>query len=632
MRVILISLIVAAIAILVLVIVVYWRQNCVFRVEHFKKKKKSKNKKIAMDKDDPNFELDIDGIMDEVDKAREEAEEGGKDENDPDPEDNEDKEEGEEDDPDPPPEDDDFGNEGMGGPGYENVYAQPHTNNSRLDIGLVKFAPVKPPVTLQEIQKTKETVAAQPDYFIKDLLHFAFDEPFASKRMICVIPDQPKHFYVISLKGETNSSAAVVGPSSLNVIAPGLQPVFVHNMKLVEENANYDDAIVDVRYIIFYDKPVGHRFFTWLNNYTKTSFNFVNYLHMVDSKVSMLMKFPYFNISTVDVKQYVPSQTLREQYIHTIKVDTCVYSNKEFKQSFYGVYDRFHGNKKYQVYFELFFPYYTQILRNRLEIDGSTKLKEPFQEPVKIEINHPIPSLEVTTIIRKVFKEGIALVQHLSQELNVSKGDRILLTNQEHRSKDGEYYIVDIWHDKAHLQTRKLVKSANIEMINVTTVKIPSDDIQIELFPNDLVFIKAIDRAGVFTRAGDTHHYFSVLDDVLAAEHLYKCVTNPELVRKPACISEYDSDGMKKAAGADIWDRPCLYDEECPFFKKGQLSRYRGGCDLESGYCEMPVGYTNVGYRHYFRNDMSKEDSSSRTTIRFLGDIFEYPNTIETSE
>ena len=53
-----------------------------------------------------------------------------------------------------------------------------------------------------------------------------------------------------------------------------------------------------------------------------------------------------------------------------------------------------------------------------------------------------------------------------------------------------------------------------------------------------------------------------------------------------------------------IWDRPCLKDDECPFYQANKnYPNNRGGCvkDPESGtgFCELPVGMNLIGYRRY---------------------------------
>ena len=61
---------------------------------------------------------------------------------------------------------------------------------------------------------------------------------------------------------------------------------------------------------------------------------------------------------------------------------------------------------------------------------------------------------------------------------------------------------------------------------------------------------------------------------------------------KDTCIS-YTEDG-----GVGIWDTPCKYNEECPFYKKNMnYPNSRGGCN--NGFCEMPVNIKLLGYKEY---------------------------------
>ena len=68
---------------------------------------------------------------------------------------------------------------------------------------------------------------------------------------------------------------------------------------------------------------------------------------------------------------------------------------------------------------------------------------------------------------------------------------------------------------------------------------------------------------------------------------------------KDTCIS-YTPEG-----GVGIWDAPCKYNEECPFYKKnGNYPNSRGGCI--GGYCEMPVNVALLGFKEYNEADISR--------------------------
>lgn len=65
---------------------------------------------------------------------------------------------------------------------------------------------------------------------------------------------------------------------------------------------------------------------------------------------------------------------------------------------------------------------------------------------------------------------------------------------------------------------------------------------------------------------------------------------------KLECIS-YD----KENDVVGVWDQPCSYHEECPFYKKNKnYPNDRGGC--KKGFCEMPVNVNLLGFKNKGNN------------------------------
>jgi len=59
------------------------------------------------------------------------------------------------------------------------------------------------------------------------------------------------------------------------------------------------------------------------------------------------------------------------------------------------------------------------------------------------------------------------------------------------------------------------------------------------------------------------------------------------------CISPNEYDDT-----VGIHDSPCVYNEDCPFYKKNSnYPNTRGGC--KNGYCEMPINMALIGYKEY---------------------------------
>ena len=98
---------------------------------------------------------------------------------------------------------------------------------------------------------------------------------------------------------------------------------------------------------------------------------------------------------------------------------------------------------------------------------------------------------------------------------------------------------------------------------------------------------------------------------------------------KNECISVSKNDNT-----IGIYDSPCLYDEDCPFYKKNNnYPNKRGGC--KKGYCEMPVNINLLGYKEYLDSNKAvcyncKKDNCSGIECNMCceeqNDSEKYPN------
>ena len=78
----------------------------------------------------------------------------------------------------------------------------------------------------------------------------------------------------------------------------------------------------------------------------------------------------------------------------------------------------------------------------------------------------------------------------------------------------------------------------------------------------------------------------------------YGCYGNSEITGKFECDSYYNIDGTPKTYYS-LWDKRCVADEECPYYKANtKYPNTRGGC-IDGGFCEFPVGVKRLGYTKY---------------------------------
>jgi hypothetical protein len=81
----------------------------------------------------------------------------------------------------------------------------------------------------------------------------------------------------------------------------------------------------------------------------------------------------------------------------------------------------------------------------------------------------------------------------------------------------------------------------------------------------------------------------------------YRCYGEVTLDSKALCESPFDPSGEPKVKRT-VWDRPCVKDEDCPFYRANtNYNNNRGGC-LRGGVCEMPVGVLRTAFRQFDDN------------------------------
>jgi hypothetical protein len=89
-----------------------------------------------------------------------------------------------------------------------------------------------------------------------------------------------------------------------------------------------------------------------------------------------------------------------------------------------------------------------------------------------------------------------------------------------------------------------------------------------------------------------------ILDNLNATlDTRWQCYGKTEHQTKEVCEKQkYTKEGIKLPK--KVWDKPCVSNRECPFFKANtNYENSRGGCI--QGYCEMPLGVERKGFTLY---------------------------------
>lgn len=583
-----------------------------------------------------NNEVDIDKIIENVFEATEDVGEPN-----------------EGDEPDPEDEADYLTPPGEGGPGDTSADDDAPIASGPIEPGgnpktNRNYRRVKPQRKINKVKRTKKGLPGkkqQPkDYVVSDLLEFALVEKSSKKRLICVLPDTVKSLYIIRFNTSV-STALLIGAKSEKTVFPEMLPKDVSNVIIFDEDEDtYDKIIKDVKYVIFYGNARRDPFWKWLNT-KRMRFTFVDYIGVSadrEAKSAVLTRYPYFYVNTTDVNTFLPGHTFANRFVATLNVPVALYSVKPFKDEFMTLYDRYSKSIEYQLFYELFFDYYPEILSKRLGVEKSINLKmaglrETFEasKPSRVHflVDKRLKSIDVLSTIRSSFKEVKVSYSELARQVlraRIKRLDVISIKNQEHRSLEGKFYVVhidelaDIVLLQSKILLKNLVKYTQLDSNGKLVAGGYDKTFTGLMMPYDKVFFKQLDKPGVYlsTNPARRLHFFQIYDDTIELDMEYKCITDSKLQLKEACLSEYDPLGNLKPMGADVWDRPCAYDEECPFFRRGKYDKYRGGCN--DGYCEMPLGFTLIGYRNYAVNENMLHVQDGE--VRFPGDMFGQKN------
>tara|TARA_Y100000389_G_scaffold195238_1_gene226369 strand:+ start:12063 stop:13478 length:1416 start_codon:yes stop_codon:yes gene_type:complete len=109
-----------------------------------------------------------------------------------------------------------------------------------------------------------------------------------------------------------------------------------------------------------------------------------------------------------------------------------------------------------------------------------------------------------------------------------------------------------------------------------------------------LPYLKEIDSKKDHPLYGKNYKY--ILDNS------YKCIGHPYVRSKSEC---------EKVNG--IWDKPCIKDTECPFYKKNQnYENEFGGCN--NGLCEMPLNVQRIGFTNFTSKPICHNDPYDNPT------------------
>jgi hypothetical protein len=166
------------------------------------------------------------------------------------------------------------------------------------------------------------------------------------------------------------------------------------------------------------------------------------------------------------------------------------------------------------------------------------------------------------------------------------------------------YNTVKYYYDKSIESKNKSNESNSlndIDSLYISTEKSLLPIMSYAIISSVENFITRLEMPGDYLEAGKESYYTSDKKQEGAGGGTggyYGCYGNGEIKGKFECDSYYNIDGTPKTYYS-LWDKRCVADDECPYYKANtKYPNTRGGC-IEGGFCEFPVGVKRLGYTKY---------------------------------
>lgn len=346
-----------------------------------------------------------------------------------------------------------------------------------------------------------------------------------------------------------------------------------------------------------------------------TGISMVDYGELLDVH-KLGVSLPYAKVTARDMRMLMPTKSQFSKIMKVVTFDTLVYSKEDPSQTP-------DANLKASLVKQQFLSKIESAQERRETVLAGNFYEKQGFNVAELKQTHegfsngPMKSTPVTLTppenikgklvksVRNIFNE-FHLESNRVQGVELNVGDKIILNHQMSSIENGNYFV-------ASLQPLVLKTAINVDAwtgskivdkndkANTYTITVPRSTFELpETFEilQMPVYIKEMDMPGFITEANGKTVTIVVKDDLVALQGEYKCVTDERAMTQAACESMYDVQGNAKTHGKDIWDRPCKWDNECPFWTFSKTaSAYRGGCN--NGFCELPVNVKRKGYRKY---------------------------------
>ena len=356
----------------------------------------------------------------------------------------------------------------------------------------------------------------------------------------------------------------------------------------------------DVYCMMFLDKPVE----PFIHELDRIAFTVVDYENVPRDKLSFFL--PFVKFKGIDMRLLLPRKDSFVTIYMSIVLDEVVYAYQPFENDFKKAFDYYGGNDRIDVQqvYNIYFAFFEPIKRGLFHQENIENI-EYFEQAEQAEsadfyidqtingtlhINHANMYKYFVTSDKKlvdhsILKLGDKLV--LRGQINETENDTFVITSRNDRRIVLEKGYATSFAQSGFMDAYKV--NGHMIVTSKTFIGPP-------LIPNDTIFFSDLEIAGYVVFRNGTNIRVAIIKRDENKERAI-CISNPELLTRPACESLYDVYGGKKKH-VDVWDAPCQKDSDCPFYMRNKnYKNTRGAC--HNGFCEMPTGVTRVGYTKF---------------------------------
>ena len=240
-------------------------------------------------------------------------------------------------------------------------------------------------------------------------------------------------------------------------------------------------------------------------------------------------------------------------------------------------------------------------------------LKHTFENKVKL-YNYKTCNISVNCLLELLEKKIIKLGLSKNKKIKCIEGQLLLKFNVSSyifllqfviTNKNGLEVIYLKLESISHIQNYKLIGNRVRDDISLSPYIIPAKS---KYHHTDSNFTLIDDIINKPQKVILTKKESDILNEQEFEKRVKRKINNKDdyrcygkkSINKYSCQNIYNS--LTKTNISGIWDKKCIENKECPYFKQNlNYNNNFGGC--VNGSCQMPLGLSNIAPHHYNKKD-----------------------------